>query len=157
MLALHQYFYCVAWSWPVTEDASVETPSIIAHLKRDEAGKPYLQGSRCAACGHTFVGDRDVCARCYARDQMQPVALAESGKLYTYSVVHRSFPGVETPFVDIIVDLADGAHIKGILKDVDPDPDKLAFDMPVKVDYREVVPPGSNETYLAYFFVPDAA
>ncbi len=135
--------------------ASSTTPSIVAHLKRDEAGQPYLEGSRCTACNHVYVGARDVCAGCYARGQMAPVQLAETGKLYTYAIVHRSFPGVETPFVDVIVDLDDGSYIKGILKDVDADPDKLRFDMPVKIDYREVVPPGSNEKYLAYFFVPD--
>ena len=77
------------------------------------AGSPYLAGSRCAACGHVFVGARQVCAGCFARGQMTDVRLAERGKLYTYAIVHRSFPGVETPFVDIIVDLADGSHIKG--------------------------------------------
>jgi len=133
-----------------------DAPSIIAHLKRKDDGTPYLQGARCGACGHTFVGARDVCAKCYARDGMVPVSLAETGKLYAYTIVHRSFPGVETPFIDVIVDLEDGSHIKGILKDVEPDPEKLAFDMPVKIDYREVVPPGSNEKYLAYFFVPAA-
>ncbi|MFP6774293.1 MAG: OB-fold domain-containing protein [Alphaproteobacteria bacterium] len=134
-----------------------EAPSIIAYLKRDDDGEPYLQGAHCGACGHTYVGERSVCAKCYARDRMQPVSLAETGKLYAYAIVHRSFPGVETPFIDVIVDLADGAHIKGILKDVAPDPENLAFDMAVKIDYREVVPPGSNEKYLAYFFVPAGA
>ena len=138
----------------MTEKSEAAAPSIIAHLKRSEDGKPYLQGARCGACGHTYVGTRETCAKCYARGQMQAVSLAEAGKLYAYAIVHRSFPGVETPFIDVIVDLEDGSHIKGILKGVDPDPEKLAFDMPVKIDYREVVPPGSNEKYLAYFFVP---
>lgn len=134
-----------------------EAPSIIAHLKRDESGMPFIQGAQCQSCGHTFVGEREVCAKCYARGDMKPVALAETGKLYTYAIVHRSFPGVETPFIDVIVDLEDGSYIKGILKDIDPEPENLSFDMPVKIDYREVVPPGSNEKYLAYFFVPQQA
>ncbi len=141
----------------MTETEATEAPSIVAHLKRDANGKPFLQGSKCAACSHTFVGEREICARCYARDAMAPVALSESGKLYAYTIVHRSFPGVETPFIDIIADLDDGSHIKGILKDVPAELDNLKFDMPVRIDYREVVPPGSNEKYLAYFFVPDAA
>ena len=133
-----------------------EAPSIIAHLIRDDDGKPYLQGAHCGACGHTYVGAREVCAQCHARDRMQSVSLAETSKLYAYAIMHRSFPGVETPFIDVIVDLEDGAHIKGILKDVAPEPENLAFDMAVKIDYRKVVPPGSNEKYLAYFFVPAA-
>ena len=132
-----------------------ETPSITSHLKRGADGKPYISGVKCGACGHTYLGDRTVCAKCYARDKMQPVHLAEQGKLYTYSIVHRSFPGIETPFIDVIVDLDDGAHIKGILRGVDPDPAKIGFDMRVKVDYREVVPGGAKEKYLAYYFVPE--
>ena len=45
-----------------------------------------------------------------ARGRADPVAasldlaaLAETGKLYDFTVVHRSFPGVKTPFVDAIV------------------------------------------------------
>ena len=131
-------------------------PSIASHIKRDADGKPYLQGSHCGACGHTFVGERSVCAKCSARDKMSAVHLAEKGKLYSFSIIHRSFPGVETPFIDIIVDLADGAHIKGILRNVEPLPEKVVFDMPVKIEYREIVPPGAKEKYLTYNFTPDA-
>jgi uncharacterized OB-fold protein len=136
------------------ENASTESPPIVPHLKRDDKGRPYLQGSRCDACGHVYVGERNVCARCYARNKMTPVQLSEKGKLYAYTIVHRSFPGVDTPFIDVIVDLEDGAHIKGILKEMAPEIDKLEFDMPVKMVYREIVPPGSKEKYLSYFFVP---
>ena len=131
-------------------------PSIASLLKRDADGKPYLQGTKCGGCGHTFVGERSVCAQCFARDKMQSVRLAEKGKLYSFSIIHRSFPGVETPFIDIIVDLADGSHIKGILRGVEPVPEKVKFDMPVKIEYREIIPPGAKEKYLTYNFVPDA-
>ena len=131
------------------------TPSITSHLKRDADGKPYIAGVKCGNCGHTYVGERPVCAKCYARNAMQPVKLAEKGKVYTWSIIHRSFPGIETPFIDVIVDLDDGAHIKGILKGVDPDPAKIAFDLRVKVDYQEVLPAGAKEKYLAYYFIPD--
>ena len=70
-------------------------------------------------------------------------------------LIYRSFPGIETPFIDVIVDLADGAHIKGILKGVEADPDAEYFDMPVRVDFQEMVPPGADEDYLVYYFVPD--
>ena len=136
------------------EASTNERPSIVPYLKRDNEGRPYLQGSRCDACGHVYVGERSVCAKCYARNRVTAVRLSETGKLYTYTIVHRSFPGVETPFVDVIVDLDDGAHVKGVLKGVVPDPAALEFDMPVKMVYGEVVPPGSGETYLSYFFIP---
>lgn len=85
---------------------------------------------------------------------MQPVKLAETGRIYTWSIIYRSFPGIDTPFIDVIVDLDDGAHIKGILKGVDPDPQTDYFDMPVQVDFQEMIPPGADERYLVYYFQP---
>ena len=52
-------------------------PSIASHIKRDADGKPYLQGSHCGACGHTFVGERSVCAKCFVRDKMSAVRMLE--------------------------------------------------------------------------------
>lgn len=138
----------------MTEEATTDIPPLVPYLKVDE-GTPYLEGSRCEACGHVFVGERDICAKCTARGQMKAVHLAEAGKLYDFTVVHRSFPGVATPFIDAIVDLSDGSHLKGTLLDVDPDIDSIEFDMPVKIVYREARPVNAQDTpYLTYFFVP---
>lgn len=129
------------------------TDALLPFVKPND-GAPYLAGARCGACGHVYVGDREICAKCSARGQMTPVPLAGTGRLYAYTIVHRSFPGVKTPFVDAIVDLDDGAHLKGTLIDVDPDPATLAFDMPVRVIFREVVPAGADRPYLTFFFAP---
>lgn len=129
------------------------TDAILPFVKQD-AGTPYLAGSKCGACGHVFVGERQACARCTARDAMAPVRLATRGRLYDYTVVHRSFPGVATPFVDAIVDLEDGAHLKGTLVGVEPDPARIAFDMPVRVTFREAVPVGADRPYLTFVFEP---
>lgn len=124
----------------------------ILPIIRTDAATPYLAGTRCGACGEIFTGDRDICAACTARGQMQPVHLAETGKVYAYTVVYRSFPGVKTPFVDVVVDLDDGAHLKGTLVDVEPD--AVSFDMPVRIAFREAVPVGADKPYLTYVFVP---
>lgn len=130
-------------------------PPLVPFLKRDGDGTPYLAGSKCRSCGHVYVGEREVCANCYARGEMDAVRLAETGKLYVFTVIHRSFPGVETPFVDAIVDLDDGAHLKGSLYGVEPDAEKIAYDLPVRVVYREVTPVNKpGETYLTYAFEP---
>lgn len=139
----------------MTNDIQSETPAIVPFLKRDESGKAYLAGSRCGTCGEIFVGERSICAKCTARTGMVPVRLAETGKLYDFTVIYRSFPGVAVPFVDAIVDLDDGSHIKGTLLDVEPDPEKINFDMPVRLIYQEATPVnGGGKPYLAYFFVP---
>ena len=135
----------------------VEAPptALVPYLKRDETGQPYLAGSKCKVCGHRYVGERTVCAKCTSRDQMQTVRLAETGKVYVYTIVHRSFPGAETPFIDAIIDLDDGAHLKGTLLGIECDPDKIPFGLPVRVTYKLVEPlnrPGVP--HLSYAFEP---
>jgi uncharacterized OB-fold protein len=132
-----------------------DIPALVPFIKRSEAGKPYLAGSKCKSCGHVFAGERRVCANCAARDAMLPVQLAETGKLYVYTVVHRTFPGVKTPFIDAIADLDDGSHLKGTLLGIEPDAAALAFDMRVKIIYHEATPVDAGAApYLTYAFVP---
>jgi uncharacterized OB-fold protein len=38
---------------------------------------------------------------------------SNSGTLYAYSIVHRSFPGIEVPYVSAIVDLDGGGTVEG--------------------------------------------
>lgn len=137
----------------MTESAA-QVPPIVPFLKTDANG-PYLCGARCEACGRVFVGERTVCAACSARGRMTPVRLAETGRVWVHTLVCRSFPGVATPFIDAIVDLDDGAHLKGTLIGVPPEQDAVPYDLPVKVVFREATPvnrPG--ETYLTYAFTP---
>jgi uncharacterized protein len=128
----------------------------VDYLKIPDDGEPYLEGHKCGNCGATFLGRRSVCSKCGARDQISAVKLPTSGKLYAYSIVHRSFPGIEVPYVSAIVDLDDGTTIKGNLIDVEPDPEKIDFDMPVNVVFRDALGRKDREgnSYLSYFFQP---
>ena len=127
-------------------------------LKMPENGEPYLEGHKCGACGATFLGERSICSKCGARDQMSPVKLPNTGNLYSYCIVHRSYPGIEVPYISAVVDLDDGTAIKGNLINMEPDPEKIAFDMPVEVVYKDALGRKDKEgnSYLAYFFQPQA-
>ena len=46
--------------------------------------------------------------------------------------MHRSFPGIEVPYVSAIVDLEGGGTIKGNLINIEPDPEKLNLICPLK-------------------------
>lgn len=129
---------------------------VVEYLKIPDDGEPYLEGHKCASCGAIFLGARAVCSKCGARDQMSAVQLGNSGKLYSYSIVHRSFPGIEVPYVSAVVDLDDGVAIKGNLIGVEPDPEKIAFDMPVDVVFDDALGRKDKEgnSYLSYFFKP---
>lgn len=129
---------------------------VVDHLVIPEDGDPYLAGSKCRACGAVYLGSREVCSRCAERDRMETIRLADTGTLYSYAIVHRSFPGVEVPFVSAIVDLDGGGTIKGNLVDIEADPDRIAFGMPVKVVFRDALGRKDEDGngYLSYFFVP---
>lgn len=126
------------------------------YLKIPDAGAPYLEGSRCAECDAVFLGERENCAKCGARGALRTVKLADTGVLYSYCIVHRSFPGVAVPYVSAIVDLDGGGTVKGNLVKVAPDPARIAFGMPVRVIYGDALGRKDRDgnAYLAYFFEP---
>jgi uncharacterized OB-fold protein len=79
----------------------------------DAAGKPFIQGYRCDACGAVVPEPSMACRACGDRAGPAPFRSAETGRLWTWSVVHRSYPGIKVPFVSAIVDLDDGLTLKG--------------------------------------------
>lgn len=129
---------------------------VVEFLKIPEKGDPYLEGHKCKSCGAVFLGKRSTCSKCAARGQIEAVKLSNKGSLYSYSIVHRSFPGIAVPYVSAIVDLEGGGTVKGNLVDVEPDPAKIAFGMPVEVVYRDALGRKDREgnSYLSYFFKP---
>lgn len=128
----------------------------VDYLKIPDDGEPYLQGCRCASCGATYLGDRANCSKCGARGQMRAVRLANRGELYSYCIVHRSFPGIDVPYVSAIVDLEGGGTVKGNLVGVEPDPARIEFGMPVEVIFDDALgrKDSDGNAYLAYFFKP---
>ena len=129
---------------------------VVDYLKIPENGDPYLEGHKCSSCGSIFLGERTVCSNCTARDTMEPITLSNKGKLYSYSITFRSFPGIDVPYISAIVDLDGGGTVKGNLIECDPDPDKIEFDMPVEVIFDDALgrKDSDGNSYLSYFFKP---
>ena len=129
---------------------------VVPHLKIPDDGEPYIEGHRCGSCGAIYLGVRANCSRCGARGGMTPVRLSNLGELYSYCIVHRSFPGIDVPYVSAIVDLEGGGTVKGNLINVEPDPSKIDFGMPVEVVYDDALgrKDSDGNSYLSYFFQP---
>jgi uncharacterized OB-fold protein len=129
---------------------------VVEFLKIPDAGDPYLEGHKCRQCGSVFVGVRQHCSKCGARDSMEATKLSNRGTLYVFSIVHRSFPGVEVPYVSAVVDLEGGGTVKGNLIHVEPAPEKIKLGMPVEVVFRDALGRKDREgnSYLSYFFQP---
>jgi uncharacterized OB-fold protein len=132
---------------------------VVEFLKIPEVGTPYLEGHKCQSCSAVFIGEREHCSKCGARDAMSPVRLSDKGSLYVYSIVHRSFPGVEVPYVSAVVDLEGGGTVKGNLINIEANPEKIQLGMPVEVVYKDALGRKDREgnSYLSYFFQPRKA
>ena len=142
----------------MAETTHAEKPlPVTPFLKIPEQGDPYLEGHECKSCGAIFLGERTVCGKCGTRDQLEAIKLSNRGKLYVYSIVHRSFPGIKTPYISAVVDLEGGGTVKGNLVHIDPDPELIRMGMPVEVIY-EIAPSKDQEgnEYLTYYFQPAA-
>jgi uncharacterized OB-fold protein len=138
----------------VGEQVQAFAPAV-PFLKIDPEGRHWLAGARCARCGAVIAGDRTACPSCGARNALEPVRLGDRGVLHTYTIVHRSMPGVKTPFVAAVVDLEGGGTLKGTMVDVDPEPAKLVRDMPVRVVIRDTGQRDrEGKAFLCYFFTP---
>ena len=129
---------------------------VVSYLKLPEDGDPYIEGHKCSNCGSVFLGERSVCSNCSSRDTMEAVKLNNKGKLYSYSIVFRSFPGIDVPYISAIVDLDGGGTIKGNLIECEPDPEKIEFDMAVEVVFDDARrrKDADGNSYISYFFKP---
>src|SRR5580658_1466712 len=120
--------------------------------------KPHLEGIKCV-CGAIYLDPKRVaCSKCGETDKFQPLALSDKGKVYVFSVVHQSFPGIKTPYVTAIVDLPEGVSVRANLVDVVPEqlqkePNKY-FDMPVEMVTNVVAKDREGHDVVSFAFRP---
>ena len=131
---------------------------VVNWLKGADTDDPYIEGHKCTVCNAIYLGERSNCSSCGARDKIEAVRLGNKGKLYSYCIVHRSFPGIEVPYISAIVDLEGGGTVKGNLINVDPEPENIQFDMPVDVVFKDALGRKDRDgnSYISYFFQPAA-
>lgn len=156
------------WMWPRARWPMLSVPPgepsvssthevrpIKPFLMLPPGGKPYLAGLVCKDCREVLPGGqaRLACPKCSGRSGFDDTRLAETGTLYVYTTVERSFPGIQTPFISVIVNLDGGGVLKGNLRKVQPA--KVRFGMPVKVVFDDAGRTDKqNNTYVSYFFEP---
>ena len=117
--------------------------------------KPHLLGLRCRVCGATYLkGARVACAKCGTAGDFEEIALSDRGTLWVYSIVYQSAPGIPTPYVAAIVDLPDKVSVRCNLIDVEADPAKIPFGMPVRMVTRKVRTDKDGNDVIAFFFRP---
>ncbi len=103
-----------------------------------------MKGQRCKRCGGLQFPIQRVCERCFAKDDFEPVRLAERiGRVVTYTF-DFFFPTPEPPTIVTITDI-DGARVHLQLVDVKPDDVKIG--MPVELVFRRIHQVGGRPNY----------
>jgi uncharacterized OB-fold protein len=139
------------------EAASAEKKArpIVPFLRLGSNGdKAHLVGQKCAACGAVYIGNRVACGKCAATGPFNEIRLSDTGKLWVYTIVYQSVPGITTPYVAAIVDLPEGVSVNCTVIDVEPDPKKIPFDMPLEMVTRKVREDKQGNDVVAFFFRP---
>ena len=139
-------------------DAAQTTEStqrpIVPFLRLGE--QPRLLGMKCRSCGATYLkAGRVACSKCGTANSFEEIALSDHGTLWVYSIVHQSAPGIPTPYVAAIVDLPENVSVRCNLVDVDAEPGKIQFGMPVRMITRKVRTDKEGKDVIAFFFTPE--
>jgi uncharacterized protein len=118
-------------------------------------GDPHLVARQCASCGAIFLDRRNACARC-GRAGFRARRLETTGRLRAFTIVHRTVPGVEVPYVAGIVDLDGGGVVKAHITDVPPDASRIPLGGRVELITRSTGPDSTGTEAIVYAFRPVA-
>lgn len=129
---------------------------IVPFLKLEP--KPHLVGTKCS-CGAVYIENKRVaCSKCGSTGPFTEINLSGKGKVYVFSVIHQSFPGIKTPYVTAIVDLPEGGSVRCNLVDVSPEDieknPRQYFDMPVEMVTNVVSKDREGHDVVAFAFRP---
>jgi uncharacterized OB-fold protein len=109
-------------------------------LPTAEGEKAYLTGVRCRSCGAAYLGKRMACGKCSAVDDFEELKFSDHGTLRAFTIVYRTAPGIEVPFIAAIVDLPEGTAVKANLGGVEPEGEKVAALLGKKLEmYTEAI------------------
>lgn len=104
-----------------------------------------------------YLSDRRACSRCLGTGPFAEVRLSPRGTLWVWSIVHQSMPGVKVPYVVGVVDLPEGVSVRCNIVDVEPDPAKLEFGMPLEMTTGVSQQDRDGNDVVAFYFRPARA
>ncbi|HEX7354049.1 MAG TPA: Zn-ribbon domain-containing OB-fold protein [Mycobacteriales bacterium] len=120
---------------PVREKALPRpTPETQPYWDGAAAGELRIQ--RCRACGEAYFYPRPVCPHCASWDVEWFTASGEA-TLHSYVINERPAPGFTAPYVIAVVELAEGPRMMTNIVGVEPTPENLVLDMPVRVQFEQ--------------------
>lgn len=124
---------------------------VVAYLDLDD--EPTLVGTACTSCGATYLGRRLACANCGGR-AFEQRPLPRTGRLRSFSIIHRAAEGLSTPFVSGVVALEDETAVKANIVNCPPDPDHVRLGMPLSLTTFIAGEDREGSTAVAFAFEP---
>lgn len=113
---------------------------------------PALVAHECRACGARYLDRRIACANC-GGGQFATAVLPREGHVRTFSIVCVAPPGVETPYVPVVVDCG-GTLVPGRLVNVEPDAARITVGMAVRLTTYVVGVDREGTEAVNYAFEP---
>jgi uncharacterized OB-fold protein len=98
-----------------------------------------LRIQRCMACGKPYFYPRPFCPQCFSWD-VEWFTCSGKATLHTYEIIHRAPRAfqADAPYVIAVVQLEEGPRMMSNIVGVEPDPSRLAVDMPLEIIYDDV-------------------
>jgi uncharacterized OB-fold protein len=114
-----------------------------------------LMAAQCNKCGTVILPPRPMCPKCFSKD-LTWKENPKRGKLLTYTVIHVSPQQFQslTPYAVGIVELENGAHLVGIIKDAAID--QIEIGMNLIVDFEDTTTSATTAwpQWSRYYFKP---
>jgi len=128
---------------------------IVGYLALDD-GPPHLVAWEAVGSGALYFDRRKADAN-RGGTEFKRRKLAGTGKVRSFTIVHRTVPGVPAPYVSVLVDLDGGGAVKGNLQNVPPDPEHVKLGMPVKMTTYVAGTDDDGTEAIAFAFEPSEA
>lgn len=119
------------------------------------APAPHLVAWEATDSGALYLDRRNADAK-GGGTEFRRKSLASTGKVRSFTIVHRTVPGVPAPYVSALVDLDGGGCVKANLLDVPPDPEHVKLGMPVRLTTYVAGTDDDGTEAVAFAFVPVA-
>ena len=125
---------------------------IVDYLALDD-GPPHLVAWESVDSGALYFDRRNGDANS-GGTEFKRRKLATTGKLRSFTIVHRTVPGVPAPYVSALVDLDGGGSVKGNLQNIPPDPEHVKLGMPVRMTTYVAGTDDDGTEAVAFAFEP---
>ncbi len=112
---------------------------------KEESQNVRLHGVSCRHCGTRQLPQASICVGCQKGDGLEEVALARTGKIFTYAV-DSLYPSAFPPTVMAVVDLDGGGRL--YCEVVDVEPSRVSIGMPVELAIRRLKEGGGLHHYF---------